>query len=142
MDRHSTTYRLFVILTTILLVISVTLPSVLMATHCDMNMSDSPKNGIAGEHCPLMEIESTHDEHDNKTSNVDSSFSCDCDMDQLQTQTEAIPSINKAAKDFVVSVTQFIDIEPTTTPTFFTDAVLDQHTETPPIFLLNSVFLN
>lgn len=132
MDRHSTTYRTFAILTTILLVISITLPSVLMAAHCDMNIPNSSKNEVAGEHCPLMEVDSTHDK----------TFSCECDMDQLQTQTEAVPSITKTTKAFVVSVTQYIDIETTKTPTFFTDAALDRHTETPPLFLLNSVFLN
>lgn len=137
------TSRLVPIFMAILVAVSISLPSGLLAAHCDMDESLAAE--MSADHCPMTashQHEDSHDHQNNLDEECDWVLSCACDLDRQQIKAEAIPSITKTAKVFVVSVSQFVNIEPTKTPTFFTDAVLDQHTEIPPIFLLNSVFLN
>jgi hypothetical protein len=141
MKNRSRIYRLFSLFMAVLVVMNIALPSALLAAHCDMD-KQLPISEIGGEHCPQLEAHSNHASHDQQNRDCDWTLSCACELDQQQIKAEAIPTISKTAKTFVVSVVQYIDIKPTDTPSFFVDTGLYLHTETLPLFLLNSVFLN
>ncbi len=148
MSKYSKTYRLLVLSVAAIVALSISLPSVLLAAHCDMDMQQSPLSSMGGEYCLVMDNHSAHNtsdhsDHNQQDDNCDWSLSCACDFDQSQIKPEAVTSTTKKlAKVFVVSVVQFIDTEPTDTPSYFADTALRFHSETPPLFLLNSVFLN
>lgn len=143
MNTSKKTYRLFSMFMVILVAVSITLPSELLAVHCDMGAQQSSKSEMIDEYCPHMEVHSSNDRHDHQNENDSNwTLSCACDLDQKQITAEVIPTITKTAKLFVVSVTRFIDFVPIDTPTFFSDTEFSPHTEFVPLFLLNSVFLN
>lgn len=143
MNKNSTTYRFFTLFMASVVAISISLPSALLAVHCDMNMQQTPISLAAGESCPMMGNHSAHksSEHGNHNS-CDWIISCDYNFDQYLVTAEAIPSITKTTKAFVVSVIRDVSAEPTETPFLFADAEVAPHSQIPPLFLLNSVFLN
>lgn len=133
------TYHLFTMLMAILVVLSISLPSELLATHCDMDkQQQAPKSEIADKYCQLEAQQSTSQQN-NK---CNWTLSCACELNRQAITAEATPTITKTSKSFVVSVSRFIDLAPTDTPTLFTDTEFSPDAELPPIFLLNSVFLN
>lgn len=143
MKSTKKTYRLFSMFMAILVAVSISLPSELLAAHCDMGTQQSSKSELIAEHCPHWKASSSHANHRHQNEDdCNWTLRCACELDQQQITAEAIPTITKTAKVFVVSVTRFIDLIPTDTPTFFTDIEFSSHSEFPPIFLLNSVFLN
>lgn len=143
MNKNSTTYRFFTLFMASVFVISISLSSTLLAVHCSMDMQQTPISLTAGESCPMMDNPSAHQnsEHGNHIS-WDWNISCDYHFDQYKVTAEAIPSITKTAKAFVVSVIRYINAEPTETPSLFADAEVAPHSQIPPLFLLNNVFLN
>jgi hypothetical protein len=150
MKKQSTTYRLFALLTAAIMAVSIGLPSALLAmSHCDVDAQQMPTTSTSGEHCPMLTDHSTHNhgeaensKDDSRHSNCDWNFSCDCSFGQPQLNADAISSINKTVKAAIASITHYIDTNPTETPSFIADRDVNPHTENPPLFLLNSVFLN
>lgn len=142
MKKRSNAYRIFSLLMAVLVAVSISLPSALLAAHCEMNDQQSPKSEMIGEHCPHMKVDSSQQKHAHQNDDCNWTLSCACDIDQQRIIAEAVPTITKTAKAFVVSVTRFIDLVPTDTPIFFTNFKFSSHAEFPPLFLLNSVFLN
>lgn len=142
MKNSFTTYRIFSIFITVLVVASISLPSTLLAAHCGMDKQQAPKTETTGEHCPLMEAHSTHSSHEHLNEDCDLKLSCACELDQQQIKAEAVTTSTNTVKVFVASVTQFIDLAPTDTPSYFANIEFRLHAEFLPLFLLNGVFLN
>jgi hypothetical protein len=121
----------------ILVAISISLPADLIAAHCSM---DSPAAEMPADHCPMTashQHEKSHDQND-----CDWILSCACDISKTEVKPEAVPSVSKNAKAFVISVIQYLDVEQPSPTTFTVDIGLSLNNHFPPIFLLNSVFLN
>ncbi len=141
------TYYRFSMFLAVLFVIGISMPPALLAGSCEQDMQDMSTNTISEKCCHITGSQfavcgsgfSSHNSPNGSCGWILSGF---CDFDQPKINADAISSINRTAKMLAVPVIQFIDLEPTTTHTFFTDAELEQHSKTPPLFLLNNVFLN
>ncbi|WP_445664470.1 hypothetical protein [Fodinibius sp. AD559] len=147
MKRHSTTYRLFALFIAIFLALSISLPSTLVAAvHCDTEMQQSPINTVADKQCMLMAYQSDQNDSDQLNSgspNDNCSWTLTCEITQTDLTNKTIPTVNKKlVQPFVVSIFYFIDTESASIPTFLANAELSQQPESPPLFLLNSTFLN
>ncbi len=147
MKKNSTTYRFFTLFMASAIAISISLSSALLAVHCSMNMQQQvPVSLTSSDYCPMMDNTSAHKNSDNhngqKNSSCDWIISCDYNFDQHKVTTEAIPSITKTAKAFAVSVIRYVNTESTEIPSLFADAEVAPHSQIPPLFLLNNVFLN
>ncbi|NGP87693.1 hypothetical protein [Fodinibius halophilus] len=147
MSRHSTTYRLFTLFTAIFLAVSISLPSIVVASvYCDMEMQQSPTTTASDKQCMLMAYQSNQNNSDQlnpDSQNTNCSWTLTCEITQTDLTNKTIPTVNKkAVQAFVVSIVDFIDTESVSIPTFLADAERNQQQESPPLFLLNSTFLN
>lgn len=137
------TYQFLTLFTAAVVAVSICLPTVLLAaTHCDMDGHQSPMHAMPGEHCSKMDTHSTHDSTNSNQDNCDWNLNCNCDFKQSLIKAETVPTITKTTKVFAVSVTQFINPERSVSATFSTETKFNFPTKTPPLFLLNGVFLN
>jgi len=138
MNKFSKPYRLFTLFTALVMVVSISLPSVLMAAHCNMDMQESMAKAWSGEHCQMMKNQDSQQAE----AQCNWTITCDCQFEQLNITTEAVPSFTKTAKAFTSTVVQFLDAIPAKTSLLFSDLTVQRYSKAPPIFLLNSVFLN
>lgn len=139
------TYRWFVKVTALLLLISVSLPTGLCAKqlmefcHTDVAAEHTPDRHSDESHCP-METEAS-DSHDDRASHdCEDDDTCNCHIEQAKTQDPNwIPPKSFAPATFA----RITKIHPINNPDFYQYPSLSNNTYlTPPLFLLNSTFLN
>jgi hypothetical protein len=126
-----------------LVAVSISIPTSLLA-HCNMDMSTRATT-MAHNGCNMAGMTSySTDNVDSQTNeHCQNDIDCTCHYNQASDITaEATPTIITKTKLAAVSIIQFIKVEETSTPDFFTDAEVKQQHQPPPIFLLNSSFLN
>ena len=99
-----------------------------------------PATEMSADHCP-MNATHQHQEPQDTHEECDWVLSCACDINTLKID-EAVPTLNKTAKAFDVSVIQYLDDERSPTSIFTLDVEFSLNTHAPPLFLINSVFLN
>ncbi len=143
MKSISKTYQFLTIFTAAVVAVSICLPTVLLAVaHCDVDRHQSPVHATPSEHCSIMDTHSTHAGPNSDQDNCDWNLNCDCDLKQSLIKAETIPTITKTTKAFAVSDTESINPVRTTAATFSAKTTFNIPVETPPLFLLNGVFLN
>lgn len=138
------TYRWFVKVTALLLLISVSLPTGLCAKqlmefcHTDVATEHAPDRHSDESHCPMESEDS--DSHDHQATHDCEDDRCDCHIETAKTQDPTWVPPKSFAPATLARITE---IHPVKSPDFYPYPSLSDDTySTPPLFLLNSTFLN
>lgn len=150
MDKLKSTYRFLTALIAMMVFVSVSLPAGLhaygMDEFCAANMEHQHKAaaGVQGVECDLnnqkkASVYLSKDRQGN--TNCDLSFSCACNLADVSVKTEAVPLSVKADVILSASVLDFsAELQTAETPREIT--IAKSNVSPPPIFLVNSTFLN
>lgn len=139
------TYRWFVKVAALLLLIGVSLPTGLCAKqlmefcHTDVSAEHAPDMHSNESHCPMKtEAGDTHD--DQASHDCEDDETCDCHIEQAKTQDPNWISPKNFTPAALAGKPEF---HPVNNPDFYRYPYLSDGTySTPPLFLLNSTFLN
>lgn len=161
MKPFSYTYRFFSTFLAFILLLSMSMPAGLHAKGDSMDMEICDMGDQHGDEsdkddCPMHSEQDAHhdhqsspsDHHDHKDQadstnddNCDLGFACACSAEQASVKAEAVPVLSKMQVQLPVSGTEEIV---QSFSNFSLHSTFDQLTSAslPPLFLLNSTFLN